>query len=83
MNLLTQSTTTEQASVPGTPAPPGTPCSGGKGRHTHLGPCLVAPLLSLPEPLLTPSLPLRSLGNRNAPMTPRSVLAGSLMLQRV
>ena len=47
---------------------------------THLGPGLAAPSLSLPEPHLTPRLPLRSLGNRNAPMTPRSVLAGSLLL---
>ena len=49
---------------------------------THLGPGLAAPSLSLPEPHLTPRLPLRSLGNLNAPMTPRSVLAGSLLLQR-
>lgn len=44
---------------------------------------LAAPFLSLPEPHLTPRLPLRSLGNRNAPMTPSDTLAGSLPLRRV
>lgn len=41
------------------------------------------PLLSLPEPHPTPRLPLRSLGNRNAPMTPSNKLAGSLPLRAV
>lgn len=44
---------------------------------------LATPLLSLPEPHLTPRLPLRSLGNRNAPMTPSNKLAGSLPLRAV
>ena len=82
VNLPSCSITTRQAWVSGVLLPQG-PLGRGGERHTHLGPWLAAPFLSLSEPRPILRLPLRSLGNKNAPMTPSSILAGSLTLQRV